>query len=271
MSKKTLALALAKEKYLTGSRPKKLLGADNVKLRKAETKNWKGLGLSLAPSDVSGHEMCASKSPECAKHCIFTSGMAAKNFHSKEIPCNPIWVSRIVKTLWFHRDREAFMTRLYRDISNNSDAAIRLNVFSDWQWERQRVTVTPQLAERYGTKSGTFKNLMEVFPDTQFYDYTKHAARMHRQNPSNYHLTFSMTENNSAQAIAVIEAGMNVAVVASHKTSSFWGRTMIDGDEHDLRFLDPTGVFIGLAPKGELKNDPNSGFIYDPTLSAIAA
>jgi hypothetical protein len=64
---------------------------------------------------------------------------------------------------------------------------------------------------------------------------------------------------------------MNVAVVASHKTSSFWGRTMIDGDEHDLRFLDPKGVYISLAPKGELKKDPNSGFIYDTTLPAIAA
>ena len=245
----------------SGWRPSNLLSRETAKLRKG----WrKALGLSLAPAKTSGYEICASRTPECTKFCLFETGLGAHYLHKKTDPCNPVWISRIIKTLWFFEDRQSFLEKLYREIANHRDAAIRLNVFSDWQWERQQVTVTPELAERYGTKSGTFNNIMEVFPDTQFYDYTKHYKRMFRPRPDNYHLTFSMSESNVSQAMNVVGAGMNVAVIVARKARAFNGYPMIDGDEHDLRFLDPEGVFVGLSPKGQLRKERRSEFIHVP-------
>ena len=161
------------------------------------------------------------------------------------------------------RDRDAFLTRLYKDVALNRDAAIRLNVFSEWIWERQSITVTPELAARYGTASGKFKNIMEVFPQTQFYDYTKHFARMSRNRPGNYHLTFSLTEVNEVQARVVLSKGMNVAAVVSSKQGFLLDHPIIDGDFNDLRFLDPVGMIVGLNPKGSLRK-VKSEFVHEP-------
>lgn len=131
-------------------------------------------------------------------------------------------------------------------------------------WCQQAERDSGQRVGRYGTKSGTFNNIMEVFPDPQFYDYTKHYKRMFRSRPGNYHLTFSMSESNAAQAMNVVGAGMNVAVIVAGKAETFNGYPMIDGDEHDLRFLDPEGVFVGLSPKGQLRKERRSEFIHVP-------
>jgi hypothetical protein len=34
---------------------------------------------------------------------------------------------------------------------------------------------------------------------------------------------------------------------------SFWGYPVINGESHDLRFLDPSPVVVGLTPKGMLR------------------
>jgi hypothetical protein len=39
-------------------------------------------------------------------------------------------------------------------------------------------------------------------------------------------------------------------------------RRVIDGDRTDLRFLDPSGVIVGLYAKGNAKKD-TSGFVVD--------
>ena len=36
---------------------------------------------------------------------------------------------------------------------------------------------------------------------------------------------------------------------------------MIDGDEHDLRFLDDANVVVGLTPKGNKAKRDQSGFV----------
>ena len=228
----------ATERFERGWRPANILGQDNVKLLKGHMKT---LGLSLAPADISGWEVCASRSPECTKHCLFTSGRGAGHFIRRD-GTHPVWMGRIFRTIWLFRDRAGFMDRLMHEIQRNQDAVIRLNVFSDWQWERQQ----PQI--------------FEEFPNVQFYDYTKHFKRMFRKRPSNYHLTFSLHENNEGQARQVLDAGMNVAAVTG--ASSLFGYPVIDGDEHDLRFLDPSPVVVGLRPKGSLRTS-ESEFKYD--------
>ena len=43
------------------------------------------------------------------------------------------------------------------------------------------------------------------------------------------------------------------------------GLPVFNGDESDLRFLDPKGVVVGLYAKGKAKKD-NSGFVKYPTI-----
>src|SRR4029077_3397034 len=97
----------------------------------------------------------------------------------------------------------------------------------------------------------------------------------------NYHLTFSLAENNDADADRAIAAGINVAVVvrtpelARRSSTAYanlaplpatWnGRPMIDGDESDLRYLDETpadgrGLYVGLRVKGRAVHD-RTGFV----------
>ena len=55
-------------------------------------------------------------------------------------------------------------------------------------------------------------------------------------------------------------AGMNVAVVFESVPETYIGKTVVDGDDTDLRFLDPKGVVIGLKAKGRARKD-TSGFV----------
>lgn len=263
MDKFSAARLDAEQRFARGWRPANLLGSENVKLRKAEKMNWRGMGLSLSPANISGYEVCASRSPECTKHCIFTSGRGDDRFVLRD-GVQRAWMGRIFRTLWLMRDRTSFMDKLYREIALNRDAAIRLNVFSDWQWERQSLTISEKRAEKYGTEAGVFANVFDVFPEVQFYDYTKHQKRMFRGRPSNYHLTFSLHETNRAQALEVLNAGMNVAAVMTGSTGTLFGYPVIDGDEHDLRFLDPTPSVVGLKAKGSLKQDQLKEMVYAP-------
>jgi len=117
------------------------------------------------------------------------------------------------------------------------------------------------------------QTLMQKFPETQFYDYTKSFKRMkaflNGELPSNYHLTFSCSETNSKVAQLVLSMGGNVAVVFRNQLPSTWnGVEVINGDKSDLRFLDTpqgirrSGVVVGLIEKGLAKKD-QTGFVQE--------
>lgn len=258
----TLALVWAQGRFASGWRPSKLLTRENVKLKKAWKKDWRGMGLSLSPAKTSGFEVCASRTESCTEFCLHETGRGQPHMTFKD-GLHQVWASRLLRTIWFFRDRESFMEALVKDIARNQDAAIRLNVLSDWIWERQTVTVSEKVADRYGLVAGRHRNLFEVFPDVQFYDYTKHYKRMFRDLPSNYHLTFSLNESNENQARDVLNAGHNIAAIVRDPSGTLFGRPVIDGDDHDLRFLDPKNVVVGLRPKGALNKTQGKGLIYD--------
>jgi hypothetical protein len=84
--------------------------------------------------------------------------------------------------------------------------------------------------------------------------------------PKNYHLTFSLSENNLADALDFLKQGGNVAVVFDTKKGKAlpdtWnGAVVIDADESDLRFLDGVGVVAGLRAKGKARKGKTGGFI----------
>jgi len=107
-----------------------------------------------------------------------------------------------------------------------------------------------------------------LFPDVQFYDYTKGFERMKqfingKSWPANYYLTFSRSEKNQLHSMRVLKLGGNVAMVFRNGLPLSWkGFPVIDGDQDDLRFLDKPNSIVGLVEKGKAKQD-DLGFVID--------
>ena len=108
---------------------------------------------------------------------------------------------------------------------------------------------------------------MEMYPDVQFYDYTKHFNRMEKyvrgEMPKNYHLTYSRSECNQKLVEIIAELGGNIATVFRNELPKTWlGKEVINGDETDLRFLDGENKIVGLIEKGLAKKD-ETGFVLE--------
>lgn len=253
----------------------KLLTVGNPKIEKSVKFGYLTAVLHLAPANLSGYEVCPKATAGCRAACLNTAGRGgiAKGgmLTHDSIAAgarNPIQAARIRRTRWYFEDRKGFMVALVMDIAkvvvlaakHGLKPAIRLNGTSDIPWERVAAVGDA--------------NIMALFPTVQFYDYTKRTNR--RDLPANYHLTLSLAEDNDADAVATLRAGGQVAAVfhpadqfgripggmsfasAYDATHTVW--RVIDGDEHDLRFLDPKGVIVGLKAKGNAKRD-TSGFV----------
>lgn len=229
----------------------KLLTIGNPKTLKGEKEGFLTFILHLAPADVSGYQTCPKATAGCKAACLNTAGRGGM---FKPGGTNTIQEARKRKTRFFFENRTEFMALLVEDIKRGIKYAekrgfipvFRLNGTSDIAWEKIRV--------------GEFRNVMEMFPAIQFYDYTKILGR--KNLPFNYQLTFSRAESNEMDSRLAASAGMNVAVVFSAKTlpEVYMGRQVFNGDDSDLRFLDPKGVIVGLYAKGRAKKD-TSGFV----------
>ena len=236
----------------------KLLTVGNPKLMKGEKKGYLSFVLHLAPSDLSGYNTCPMASAGCRAACLNTAGRGG--LFKAGTSTNTIQEARIRKTKLFFEDRDTFMAMLVKDITaaikmaskRNLIPVIRLNGTSDIRWERIFVRVSDV---------GGYENIMAMFPAITFYDYTKIANR--RNLPPNYSLTFSRSETNDAVLPTITQ---NIAVVFGVKKgkelpATYLGRPVIDGDDTDLRFLDPKGVIVGLRGKGKARKGEFDGFV----------
>jgi len=238
----------------------KLLSTGNPKLMKGEKKGYLSFILHLAPSTLSGYNVCPMASKGCAAACLNTAGRGGL-FKAGE-NTNVIQDARIRKTRWFFEDRDAFMLQLVKDVTlaikqatrKGMIPAFRLNGTSDIRWETVAV-VHPTNTDGFD-KPVVYNNIMEMFPNVQFYDYTKIANR--RDLPLNYHLTFSRSESNE-EVLGTIEH--NIAVVFNKLPDTFLGRPVINGDDTDLRFLDPRRVIVGLKAKGKARKGTFDNFV----------
>lgn len=229
-----------------------LLTTANTKIKKGEKLGFLSFGIHLAPARLSGFNTCPSASAGCAAACLNTSGMGS---------FSNVQQARIDKTLLFFKQRDVFMGKLVKEIGaairkatkQDMRPCFRLNLTSDLPWEKIKYNGL---------------TIFEHFPQVTFYDYTKVLGRMASflagEMPSNYHLTFSRSESNDVQVQAVLASGGNVAMVFRKSLPvSYMGRQVVNGDETDLRFLDPQGVIVGLVEKGKAKKD-SSGFVLEP-------
>lgn len=236
--------------------PDKLLGIDtNAKTIKGEKYGIKTAILYLMPAMGSGVQLCANaKIAGCEKPCLFTAGRGAMS---------NVMLSRLRKTLYFNQYREQFMAQLSREITLEKAKAkrrgykliVRPNGTSDIRYENIPVD--------------GFDNIMVAHSDVQFYDYTKLANR--KNVPANYDLTFSYSGVEAYQPFVAkaVANGERIAVVFRNRAivnamlannETFLGLPVVDGDDTDIRHLDPRGAIVALYAKGKARRD-QSGFV----------
>lgn len=246
------------------AKSKNLLSTNNAKTIKGEGLGYTTYIMYLSPynQNSKGINLCSHASKGCAKACLFSSGAAR---------FNRVQQGKINKTEWFLDNRVEFLNKLDAEITaienkkkhqgQDDIPVIRLNGTSDITFEKFKI------------RDG--KNIFELHPNVQFYDYTKNHFRFKKQLPSNYHLTFSMSEDNKEKSMELLSQGINVAMVFGVRDvndfpTTYNGYEVINGDETDLRFLDDKNVIVGLkykymSTKGANNQDnlDNNDFIID--------
>jgi hypothetical protein len=236
--------------------PEKLLGIDtNAKTIKGEKYGIKTAILYLMPAMQSGVQLCAmAATAGCEKGCLFKAGRGAMS---------NVMLSRLRKTLYFNQYREQFMLQLQNELIRERAKAkrkgykliVRLNGTSDIRFENIPVSGYP--------------NIMQAVPDIQFYDYTKLSNR--KNVPANYDLTFSYSgvSDYAPYVAKAVAKGDRIAVVFRNRAiveamlangETFLGLPIVDGDNSDIRHLEPKGVIVALYAKGPARRD-QSGFV----------
>lgn len=205
--------------------------------------------LYLAPASSSGVNVCAmAMMAQCIDACLNTAGRGAMT---------GVQMSRLRKTLfWMQYQSEAIAMikaeiALFqaRSIKQGFTLLVRLNGTSDIRFEN------------YG--------IMQAFPTVQFYDYTKLHNR--KGTPVNYDLTYSYSGIAAYQPYVqqAVSNGMRIAAVYRKRSTveamiasndSFLGLPIVDGDDTDIRHLDPRHSVVALYAKGKAKHD-HSGFV----------
>lgn len=231
--------------------PDTLLTTENTKTIKGEKYGYKTFILYMSPHKQNGSNknLCPKATEGCAAACLFTAGRGK---------FSTVKNARINRANYFINDRHFFMYQLSFEIAKavkkygTKNICVRLNGTTDVPFEN--------------IKMRDHANIFEMFPDIQFYDYTKVFSRLKKQLPSNYHLTFSRAETpeNHIECEKALEMGFNVAAVFAVKKEdqlpdTYMGYPVVWGDDNDLTFLKPKGCIIGLKAKGRAIKD-TSGF-----------
>lgn len=250
------------------------LGAtkQSAKLQYSYNAGTETYGIYLAPATLARDKrhpnlnVCPFSS-QCVESCLSGAGhnkiaiLANKGING----LTTIDQARIKKTHLFYDDRDKFMHILISELESakasakrkNMDFAVRLNCTSD---------LSPELFKLDG------KNILEMYPDIQFYDYTKVPARLAlTERYPNYFLVFSYDGVNWFECEQYLKSGGNVAVVfdlydekGKQILPEVWrGYKVIDGNTTDTRFADEgRGVIVGLHYH-KVGNDYDNG-IYSP-------
>lgn len=235
------------------------LASENLEYRPilgtASAKNIKGQKLGYLTAIVylvPDQKICSmAKLAGCFEACLKSAGRGA---------FRKIQQQRQAKTDLFKTNERHFMLCLFADIWSLIRSAkkramvplVRLNGTSDICYENIVIDG---------------KTVFQWFSDVQFYDYSKHPSRkLDGKTAGNYDLTYSFS---GITPIAITHKGLlnpankRVAVVF-HKRSeipdTFRGWPVIDGDNTDVRHIEPQAVVVALYSKGKAKRD-YSGFV----------
>lgn len=247
---RNLILKTPKYRKWFSHKPDAMLRIDgSTKVIKGNKLGYRTAILYLAPYNMSGMNVCPMAAlAQCFKPCLNSAGRGAMT---------GVQMSRLRKTLFFFQYQAEAIALIKAEVRMFEARAkkqgfillVRLNGTSDIRWEN------------YG--------IMQSYPDVQFYDYTKLANR--KNVPANYDLTFSYSgvPAYQTQVRLALAAGMRMAVVFAKRSTvesmlenatPFLGLAVVDGDDTDIRHIDPAGAAVALYAKGKAKQD-HSGFV----------
>jgi hypothetical protein len=225
-----------------------ILGESSTKTVKGEKLGFLTGIVYLVPDD----NICPlARLAGCFEGCLNSAGRGA---------FNSVQNARKAKTEFFYKQQQAFLLSLAADIHSLQQKAKRLNMIP--------------LVRPNGTSDITYenldvldgKNIFQLFPDVQFYDYTKHPSRkLDGKTADNYDLTYSfsaITPKPISIKGLTNPNNSRVAVVFQKKEDipkSFRNWPVVDGDDTDVRHIEPKSVVVALYAKGKAKRD-FSGF-----------
>ena len=225
-----------------------ILGESSTKTVKGESIGYlTGIVYLVPDAKLCPHAKLAG----CLAACLNSAGRGA---------FNSVQAARKSKTQFFYNQQQAYMLSLAADIWSLVRRAAKLGL-------------TP-LVRPNGTSDIPYENIpvlddmniFQLFPGVQFYDYTKHPGRnLTGKTAGNYDLTYSfsgLTPKNVTIKGLTNPSNNRVAVVFSRQAdipSTFRTWDVIDGDNTDVRHIEPKNVVVALYAKGKARND-NSGF-----------
>ena len=191
----------------------------------------------------------------CAAPCLNTAGRGGipQASYAESVFTNNVQRGRYRRTHEYFTSRATFIAQLIAELgklaavarANGMQPAARLNGTSDINWHARHPEVV-RAAQALGVK---------------LYDYTKRPVRFVANAPVHYTYSLDVGSDREEHAIAYLRAGGNVAIVFANGLPATWnGFTVIDGDETDVRYMDPAGSVVGLKAKGRAKTD-TSGFV----------
>ena len=228
---------------------RQILGESSAKTVKGETIGFLTGIVYLTPDD----ELCPlARLAGCLAPCLKSAGRGAFNSVQK---------ARAEKTRFFKENRQAFMLSLCADIFSLVQKA-------------QRMGMIP-LVRPNGTSDIPFENIIvwdgktifQLFPQIQFYDYTKHPSRnLEGKTAGNYDLTYSfsaLTPKPISIKGLTNRHNQRTAVVFQKREDipdTFRGWPVVNGDDTDVRHIEPAQVVVALYAKGKARHDA-TGFV----------
>ena len=230
-----------------------ILSYNNNKTIKGEKYGHATFIFYGAPNTISGYNTCANSSEGCRANCIYYSGYGAmKNVQN----------ARIRKTKMYFEERRDFISLVNIDIKS----AIKFS---------ERNNMEPAFRLDGTTDIGLAKHFVGLYPNVQFYDYTKIMKRVKlAEKYDNWHVTYSLSEDTTRSTIKILLAGRtNIAIPFKRVPDTgspyrLWGRKLVDGYSTDLRFLDGDNRIVCLKAGGRGRKS-NSEFIVHDVKSLI--
>ena len=239
-------------------------GTDNPKTKKNANVSYMPAGVVMSPARSAGIGINVCRhAGVCVDTCLDSTGRGAA---TGEMGLN-IHTIRIARTVLWRWERQYFLDAFHADVEKWEQKAeragktlcIRPNMFSDIDWEL------------YGVP--------QAFPNVQWYDYTKNPKRAGAVLP-NYWVTFSRDSHKDDElCMFLLSQGKNVAIAFDDgrttggrnlhgkgrpQPKKWNGFKVFCGDDTDARWLDPTGVVVGLTLKSHSTDRRihaiNSGF-----------
>lgn len=232
---------LSKGYSLTGTSKKVKLG---------EGFGYSTVVMYASMASQSGINLCRHSTPECRKGCLGLSS-GHLSFHQQTLA---------LKAWCFYFYPEASKAKLLQELRNHKEDSDRIGYKA--------------LARLNGSTDIDWARLYDGQDESKLprrYDYTKNYERACSRISSDYHLTYSISEDPESwnKAIAFVKDGGTAAFVTernkekakefSAKIARWTGLRVVDGDRHDLRFLDK-GSLVCLTAKGDLKH--SSPFVW---------